>query len=120
MKRFTIVFSVGLLAFALANFLSLFVRSDDADAPDSTERYGFPFLISAQIPQASGGVTYYPKGPYQYFSDTALWADVSIALVASGLTAGICIMFPRNEQRHRGRQLQSTRLVGRRGSALDH
>jgi hypothetical protein len=92
MKRFAMVFLVGFLLFALANFISYFVRSDDPDDADSRERYGFPFLISSQIPQASGGVTCYPKGPYQYFSRNALWTDLSIAVVTSGFAAAIYSM----------------------------
>ena len=89
------MFLLGFSVFALANFISYFVRSDDPDDADSRERYGFPFLISSQIPEVSGGVTYYPKGPYQYFSRTALWTDLSIAVVTSGFTAGICTIVSR-------------------------
>ena len=93
MKRFTIAFSIGLLAFALANVASAFIRSDSYDDPDSKERYGFPLLISAQIVETSGGVTFYPKGPYQYYSHAALRTDVVIAVVGSFLVAGIYTLF---------------------------
>jgi hypothetical protein len=87
MKRYAIAFSLGLLGFALANLVSLFVRSDDMDDPDSTDRYGFPFLISADIPSYSGGVSY--PDPNAYFSRAALAADVAIATFASALGAGL-------------------------------
>ena len=88
-RRFTKVFLMALLAFALANVASFFVRSDRYDDPDSKERFGFPLLISAQIVETSGGVTFYPKGPYQYYSRAALRADIVIASVGSVLVAGI-------------------------------
>lgn len=86
MKRFATAFSIGLLAFALANVAAAIIRSDDPDAPDSTDRYGFPFLISAEIPVISGGIRYH-EDPNAYFSSKALWSDITITIIASGLAA---------------------------------
>lgn len=93
-KRFTKTFLIALLAFALANVASLFIRSDSYDDPDSKERYGFPMLISAQIVETSGGITFYPKGSYQFYSRAALRADIAIAFVGSVLVAGIYTLWP--------------------------
>ena len=54
MKRFAIAFSIGILAFALANVVALFVRSDSYDDPDSKERYGFPLLTSEEYDSFPG------------------------------------------------------------------
>lgn len=88
MKRFVTVFSIGLLIFALANIAAAIIRSDDPDAPDSTDRYGFPFLISAEVPTFSGGVRYHDD-PNAYYSRGALWSDIAIAIIVSGLAASI-------------------------------
>jgi hypothetical protein len=79
-KRFVILFVAGLFVFAIANFVSAIVRSDDIDAPDSAERYGFPFLIFAED---------HYHDPNPYFSRLALCGNVGIAIVATGLAAAI-------------------------------
>ena len=87
MKKFIILFSAGLVFFLVVNFISDFCRSDGADEPGWTYRYGFPFL--------------YETGPdYQdrFFSAPALAADIGIALVFSSLFAG----FTSSRRRHIG------------------
>jgi hypothetical protein len=76
MKRFIIRFLVALSAFAAANAVSFFVRSDDLftpDMPDAMTRFGFPLLV------------YQDGGPVAlcFFSRTALWNDVMIAVLLS-------------------------------------
>jgi hypothetical protein len=88
-NRFAKTCLIALLAFALANVASLVIRSDGPDDPDSRERYGFPVLISDRIVETSGGVAFYPEGPYQHYSYAALWGDVAIALVGSVLIASV-------------------------------
>jgi hypothetical protein len=94
MKRFAIAFSIGMLAFALANVVALFVRSDSYDDPDSKERYGFPLLISEECISFSGGVAYHDD-PNAYFSYKALWSDVVIAGAVSILAGRIYTAIPR-------------------------
>ena len=50
MRRFSVVFFLGLLVFALANVVSLAIRSDDengGEPPDwlPKDRFGFPVAI---------------------------------------------------------------------------
>jgi hypothetical protein len=79
MKRLLPPFFIAVFLFLVANIVALFARSDPIDDPDSTERYGFPFLISANI----GGV--HPI----YFSAAALCGDVAVGLLSSALAAAI-------------------------------
>jgi len=92
-KKFIIIFLIGIFVFSLANVVSMFVRSDSYDDPDTTERYGFPLLISAEVVMCVGkdehGTYVYYHGPNPYFSRTALWFDIAIAVVASSLVASI-------------------------------
>lgn len=82
MKRFIIRFLVALSAFAVATAVSFFVRSDDLftpDMPDAMTRFGFPLLV------------YQDGGPVAlcFFSRTALWGNVMIAVLLS-LAAAVC------------------------------
>jgi hypothetical protein len=92
MKRFAIAFSIGLLAFALANLAACFLRSDNSDDPDATERWGFPFLVSETLMM--------PDVPPGYFSRTSLWGDMIVALLTSALGAGIYAEMSRRERRN--------------------
>ncbi len=86
MKRFAVAFSVGLLAFALVNYVACIVLSDDSDDPDATERWGYPFLVSERLM-----ITSVPDLPYKYFCRRALYGDFVIAALFSGLGAGIYV-----------------------------
>jgi len=89
MRRFIIRFIFAVAAFGIANLVSLFVRSDDLftpDTPDAMTRFGFPFLV------------YKRGGPValDYFGHTALWGEIAIACVASGLAAA-CYSYIRQD-----------------------
>ena len=76
MKRLAIVIVFGALIFLIVHVVSAIIRSDDPDAPDSAERYGFPFLVFAEA---------HYNDPHPYFNRAALWANVGFALLISGL-----------------------------------
>ena len=88
MKRMSLIFVVGLLAFSLANFVSSAIRSDDENGgahPDWLPKYrnGFP-VVFLEI----GGVS--PSDEHvTYFSRPVMWADIAATLVISTGTAGL-------------------------------
>ncbi len=78
MKRFTIVFLIGIAVFIALDFVSAIVRSDSFDDPGMVQRVGFPLV--------------YETGPdYQdrSFSPAALLTDIGIAVLGSALVAVI-------------------------------
>jgi hypothetical protein len=88
MKRVSLIFVLGLLAFSLANFVSSAIRSDDENGgapPDwlPKYRYGFPavFLEIGGVSPSDEHVT--------YFSRSVMWADIMTSLVISVGTAGL-------------------------------
>ena len=78
MKRFLIAFTLSIIGFAVANFVSLAVRSDGIDDADYSEGCGFPFVFFAE--------SHY-NDPNPYFSHAALTADIGVAVVVSLLVA---------------------------------
>ena len=86
MKRFSVVFFLGLLMFAFANVVSLAIRSDDENggAPPNwlpKDRFGFPIVFLER-----GGVN--PSDEHvTYFSRPAMWADLAATLVVSSALA---------------------------------
>jgi hypothetical protein len=90
-RRFFTISSLGLAVFALANAVSLFVRSDDPyDDPDPMDRYGFPFVFCERMqPLFSGGQYFYYHSDQEWFSSGALWGDVGAGLVACCLPAAV-------------------------------
>jgi hypothetical protein len=78
MKRFFIAFTLSIIGFAVANFVSLAVRSDGIDDADYSERCGFPILFFAE--------SHY-NDPAPYFSHVALAADIGVAVIAGLLVA---------------------------------
>ncbi|MEK7780157.1 MAG: hypothetical protein AAB370_01490 [Verrucomicrobiota bacterium] len=76
MKRLVIVIFFGALVFFIGHVASAIIRSDHPDAPDSADRYGFPFLVFAEA---------HYHDPHPYFNRAALWANVGFALLISGL-----------------------------------
>jgi hypothetical protein len=77
MKRFAIGFFAVLLAFAAANFVSYYVRTDMPGAADAISRAGFPFLV-----WEDGGFVY-----RHHFSHLALWGNIAVTLLL-GTVAG--------------------------------
>jgi hypothetical protein len=106
MKRFAIAVSIGLLAFALANLVSLFLRSDDVDEPDSKDRWGFPLLVSEEFPGWSGGHSIPDQDAY--FSRAALVADLSIFTLGSAAVAGVFNVFRQSRAGYPTMSLHST------------
>jgi hypothetical protein len=74
MKLFLMAFTLSISGFAVANFVSLAVRSDGIDDAEYSERCGFPFLFFAES-------HYNDSNPY--FSHVALAADIGVAVVVS-------------------------------------
>ncbi len=91
MKRFAKIFLIALLAFVLANVVSLLVRSTTTLHPDSRRTLRVSWLISDRIVLASGSIDYYPAGPFQHYSNAALGADIAIALAGSALVGSVYI-----------------------------
>jgi hypothetical protein len=81
MKRFAIGFLAVLLAFAAANFISYYVRTDMPGAADAIRRAGFPFLV-----WEDGGFVY-----RHHFSHLALWGNIAVAAFLSAL-AGVLLL----------------------------
>jgi len=78
MKRFAIIFLIGIAAFVALDFVSAIVRSDSFDDAGMVQRVGFPLV--------------YETGPdYQdrSFSPAALLTDIGVAVLGSALVAMI-------------------------------
>jgi hypothetical protein len=91
LKRMIKAFLWGLLAFVLANAISV-LRSDDSDVPHGVNRFGFPILIQEQ------------GEALNHFNQAAFWSDLGIAIVVSGVTAFFYVKrHPRYRHRHRHR-----------------
>jgi hypothetical protein len=76
MKKFVIIFLVGMAAFVALDFVSTIVRSDSFDDAGRVERVGVPLV--------------YETGPdYQdrSFRLGALLTDIGFAVVVSGMAA---------------------------------
>ncbi len=76
MKRFVLVFVLGVVIFLSGHVISAIIRSDDPDAPDSADRYGFPFLVFAEK---------FYHDPQPYFSRMALWANIGFSFLTGSL-----------------------------------
>ena len=75
MKKFIIIFLIGLAAFVILNFALDIARCDGLDG-SGVMRYGFPFLYQAD-------------GDYsdRFFSLAALLADIGFAVAGSAMVA---------------------------------
>jgi hypothetical protein len=79
MKRFAIIFLIGLLAFGLANGVSYFLRSDSTRVMDGFRSFGFPFMVWRE-----GGIAGISE-----FSQAALLGNIAVAAMLSALAGYI-------------------------------
>ena len=85
MKKFVLIFLLGLAACLAASIAFDIFQSDGIDDPGAVMRYGFPFLYQ------TGG------DPHDdYFNKSALLADMGIALLVSALPAIFWLKYGRN------------------------
>lgn len=83
MKRFALGFFPALIAFAIAVFISMLLRSGEVNKPDNGYRIGFPFVF---LVSGENGTT------ADSFSPTRLAADVAIGLGAATV-CGFCVVW---------------------------
>ncbi len=78
MKRFAIIFLIGIAGFVAVDFASAVIRSDSFDDPGMVQRVGFPLVYET-------GPDYHDRS----FSPAALLVDIGVAVFGSALVAGM-------------------------------
>lgn len=89
MKRFVLGFFIAVIAFAIAVFISMILRSGGFDKPNRVYRIGFPLVFV--VPAENGG-------PVDYFSRAKLTADLAVG-IGAGIAAGLCFAFKKRRRK---------------------